>query len=84
MNSAMSATKYRSPILSTCDIGRYKYRIVVNSDQENTGMTSRRINVEKCLLDMNDVWENVERDTVEHKAVIQYGLFSKMRSECSL
>ncbi|GMA98730.1 hypothetical protein [Pelosinus sp. IPA-1] len=84
MNSAMSTTTYRSPILSTCDIGKYKYRIVVNCNQENTGMTGGRINVEKCPLDMNDVWENVERDTVEHKAVIQYGLFSKMRSECGL
>ena len=84
MNSAMSTTKYRSSILSTCDIGRYKYRIVMNSDQENTGIASRRINVEKCLLDKSEVWENVERDTVEHKAVIQYGLFSKMRPECSL
>lgn len=83
MNSKMSTTKYQSSILSTCDIGMYKYRIVVNSNQENTGVT-RRINVEKCLLDRKELWENVERDTVEHKAVIQYGLFSKMRSECSL
>lgn len=84
MNSEMSTTKYQSSILSTCDIGMYKYRIVVNSNQENTGMRSRRIKVEKCPLNKNEVWENVEQDTVEHKAVMQFGLFSKMRSECSL
>lgn len=79
----MSTTKYQSSILSTYDIGMYKYRIVVNSNQENKRVI-RCINVEKCLLDRNEIWENVERDTVEHKAVIQYGLFSKIGSECSL
>jgi len=62
MNNEVSTSTaiYRSPILSTCHIGRYKYRIVVSYNQEITGLTTRRITVEKCFLDHKEIWENIE------------------------
>lgn len=79
MNSDISTAIYRRPILATCDIGKYKYRIVAHYNQENTGIRTTCIKVEKCFLEYNDVWEKVEHDTLEHKTVLQYGLFSRIK-----
>jgi hypothetical protein len=61
MNSEVSTAIYRRPILSTCDTGRYKYRIVVHYKQEGTGMTTTQLKVERCSFEQG-VWEIVEHD----------------------
>jgi hypothetical protein len=84
MNSEISTVRYRSPILITCNIGRYKYRIVANYNQESTGMTTTCIKVEKCFLDHKEIWEKVEHGTIEHKIVLEYALFNRLKSELGL
>jgi hypothetical protein len=83
MNHEISTAIYKSQILSTYDIGKNKYRIVVNYSQKSTAATAARIEVEKCSFDHDEIWENVEHGTIEHRMVLECGLFSRMRSEFS-